>query len=67
MAAAWLMAVLFATFPVRDVKEMGADIVIGSNVASGLLPSEKVRNALQILLQIAFLEKLKMQKPSAAM
>ncbi|OQP60296.1 patatin-like phospholipase family protein [Niastella populi] len=41
-------------FPVRDVKEMGADIVIGSNVASGLLPSEKVRNALQILLQIAF-------------
>jgi NTE family protein len=41
-------------FPVRDVKEMGADIVIGSNVATGLLPSEKVRNALQILLQIAF-------------
>ncbi|WP_205511328.1 patatin-like phospholipase family protein [Longitalea arenae] len=41
-------------FPVRDVKEMGANIVIGSNVASGLLPSEKVRNALQILLQIAF-------------
>jgi NTE family protein len=41
-------------FPVRDVKDMGADIVIGSNVASGLLPSEKVRNALQILLQIAF-------------
>jgi NTE family protein len=41
-------------FPVRDVKEMGADLVIGSNVASGLLPSEKVRNVLQILLQIAF-------------
>jgi NTE family protein len=41
-------------FPVRDVKEMGADIVIGSNVTSGLLPSDKVRNALQILLQIAF-------------
>lgn len=41
-------------FPVRDVKEMGADYVIGSNVASGLLPSDKVRNALQILLQVAF-------------
>jgi len=41
-------------FPVRDVKEMGADYVIGSNVANGLLPSEKVRNALQILMQIAF-------------
>lgn len=41
-------------FPVKDVKEMGADIVIGSNVASGLLPSEKIRNVFQILLQVAF-------------
>jgi NTE family protein len=41
-------------FPVRDVKEMGADLVIGSNVSSGLLPSEQVRNAIQILFQIAF-------------
>jgi len=41
-------------FPVRDVKEMGADIVIGSNVANGLLSSEKVTNALQVLLQVAF-------------
>ncbi|MEP6750325.1 MAG: hypothetical protein ABJB86_21480, partial [Bacteroidota bacterium] len=38
----------------RDVKEMGANFVIGSNVAGGLLPSDKVRNALQILLQVAF-------------
>jgi len=41
-------------FPVRDVREMGADIVIGSNVATGLLPSDKVRNVFQILLQVAF-------------
>ncbi len=41
-------------FPVRDVKEMGADFVIGSNVAGGLLSSDKVRNAIQVLLQIAF-------------
>ena len=41
-------------FPVRDVREMGADYVIGSNVALGLLPKEKVTNALQILMQIAF-------------
>jgi NTE family protein len=41
-------------FPVRDVKEMGADFVIGSNVAGGLLPSDKVRNAIQVLLQVAF-------------
>ncbi len=45
---------LVRNFPVRDVKEMGADFVIGSNVASGLLPSDKVRNAFQILLQVAF-------------
>ncbi len=41
-------------FPVRDVKDMGADIVIGSNVSGGLLPSDKVRNAIQVLMQIAF-------------
>ncbi|MBI1783256.1 MAG: patatin-like phospholipase family protein [Sphingobacteriales bacterium] len=41
-------------FPVRDVKEMGADIVIGSNVAGPLLPSDKVQNAIQVLLQVAF-------------
>jgi len=41
-------------FPVRDVREMGANIVIGSNVAGGLLPSDKIRNVFQILLQVAF-------------
>ncbi|MFT3934691.1 MAG: patatin-like phospholipase family protein [Chitinophagaceae bacterium] len=41
-------------FPVRDVKEMGANFVIGSNVAGGLLASDKVRNAIQVLLQVAF-------------
>ncbi|MFI5194228.1 MAG: patatin-like phospholipase family protein [Chitinophagales bacterium] len=41
-------------FPVRDVKEMGAQIVIGSNVSQGLLAANKVNNALQVLLQVAF-------------
>ncbi|MEO6930534.1 MAG: patatin-like phospholipase family protein, partial [Chitinophagaceae bacterium] len=41
-------------FPVRDVREMGADIVIGSNVASGLFPANKKLNAFQILFQVAF-------------
>jgi len=41
-------------FPVKDVKEMGADIVVGSNVANGLLPSQKVRNILQLMMQVAF-------------
>ncbi|HSZ87345.1 MAG TPA: patatin-like phospholipase family protein [Puia sp.] len=41
-------------FPVTDVKKMGADFVIGSNVTNELLTSDKVNNALQVLLQIAF-------------
>lgn len=41
-------------FPVRDIKEMGADFVIGSRVSTGLLPKEKVNNALQIIMQIVF-------------
>lgn len=41
-------------FPVSDAKNMGADIVIGSNVAGGLLPKEKINNVFQVLLQVAF-------------
>lgn len=41
-------------FPVQDVKAMGADLVIGSNVATGLLTSDKVRSVIQVLLQVAF-------------
>lgn len=49
-------------FPVRDVKEMGADIVIGSTVATGLLPPEKIKNVIQLLLQIAFFREAEDQK-----
>jgi NTE family protein len=41
-------------FPVKDVKEMGADYVIGSNVSSALLAPDKVVNAIQVLMQVAF-------------
>ncbi|HEY4205678.1 MAG TPA: patatin-like phospholipase family protein [Puia sp.] len=41
-------------FPVRDVREMGADLVIGSNVSGSLLTSKQVTNAIQVLLQVAF-------------
>ena len=54
-------------FPVRDVREMGANYVIGSNVTGGLLPSEKVRNALQVLLQIAFFGEERDKKEEVAM
>ena len=41
-------------FPVRDVRDMGADIVIGSDLSGPPRTSEQVTNALQVLLQIAF-------------
>ncbi len=41
-------------FPVKDVREMGANIVIGSNLSGPLRTSDQVTNALQVLLQVAF-------------
>jgi NTE family protein len=41
-------------FPVKEVREMGAKVVIGSNVSSALLSPEKVINAIQVLMQVAF-------------
>ena len=40
--------------PVSEVREMGADYVIASNVSHGLKPNEELSNALQVLMQIAF-------------
>jgi NTE family protein len=45
---------LLRNFPVKDVRDMGADIVIGSNVSGPLRSSDQVTNALQVLLQVAF-------------
>ena len=39
-------------FPVTDVKEMGADIVIGVNLFTGLPEISKINSALDILYQI---------------
>lgn len=41
-------------FPVSEVKDMGADFIIGSSVAAGLLSSEDLNNPLQVINQIAF-------------
>lgn len=41
-------------FPVKDVREMGANIVIGSNVSGPLRSPDQVINPLQVLLQVAF-------------
>ena len=41
-------------FPVKDVRQMGADLVIGSNVSGALRSSQQVTNPIQVLLQVAF-------------
>lgn len=45
---------LVRNFPVKNVKQMGADIVIGSNVTAGLAKVDKIRNPVDVLLQMAF-------------
>jgi NTE family protein len=45
---------LVRNFPVKNVKEMGADIVIGSNVTNGLAKIDKIKNPVDVLLQMAF-------------
>lgn len=43
---------IIRNFPVTDVKEMGADVVIGVNLFSGLTKLEKLNTALDIMYQI---------------
>jgi NTE family protein len=41
-------------FPVRDVKDMGADHTIGVNLSQGLLKADQLHTAVDVLYQIAF-------------
>ncbi|MEJ1239397.1 patatin-like phospholipase family protein [Chryseolinea sp. T2] len=41
-------------FPVRDVKDMGAEYVIGVNLSQGLATADKLNSVLDILYQIGF-------------
>ncbi len=45
---------LVRNFPVKNVREMGADITIGSNVSGGLSTKEEISNAVDVILQMAF-------------
>ena len=45
---------LVRNFPVKNVREMGADIVIGSNVTNGLSKIEKIKTPVDVLFQMAF-------------
>jgi NTE family protein len=42
---------ILRNFPVQDAKEMGADIIIGVNVSSGLYSRNQLNSALQIMDQ----------------
>src|SRR6478752_538447 len=43
-------------FPVLDVKQMGADYVIGVNLNEGLLKADDLKTSFDILLQLVFLK-----------
>lgn len=58
---------LIRNFPVSDVRKMGADIVIGSNVSSGLLSAEKLTSPVQILMQIAFYKEAELSRDEVAL
>ncbi|MFN3528570.1 MAG: patatin-like phospholipase family protein [Bacteroidia bacterium] len=42
-------------FPVMDVRDMGADLLIGVNVSAAYIPPEQLNSAISILYQTAFL------------
>ena len=42
-------------FPVRELKDFGADYIIGSSVSSGLLQEDEVTDFTTILMQVMFL------------
>lgn len=46
---------LVRNFPVEEVKEMGADVVIGVFVSSDLKPKEELTNMVEVLSQSAFI------------
>lgn len=58
---------LIRNFPASDVKKMGADIIIGSNVSSGLLSAEKLVSPIQILMQIAFYKEAELSGDEVAL
>ena len=46
---------LLRNFPVQEVIEMGADIVIGVNVSGGLYPRDQLNNMMNVMAQSAFI------------
>ncbi len=52
-------------YPIDEVKKMGADIIIGVDVQSGLLNKDELRNATKIFFQITNLQMIEKMKASA--
>ncbi len=52
---------LIRNFPASDVKKMGADIIIGSDVASGLKAPDKLSSPIDVLLQITFFKEAELR------
>ncbi|MDH7461364.1 patatin-like phospholipase family protein [Chitinophagaceae bacterium 26-R-25] len=52
---------LIRNFPASDVKKMGADIIVGSDVAQGLKSPEKLNSPIEVLLQIAFFKEAELR------
>jgi len=46
---------LLRNFPVQEIIEMGADIVIGVNVSGGLYPRDQLNNMVNVMAQSAFI------------
>lgn len=57
---------LVRNFPVSDAKAMGADIVIGSSVLTGMLSKEKIRTPMQALMQVALFKEFDDNKKQVA-
>jgi len=52
-------------YPIDEVKKMGADIVIGVDVQSGLLNKDQLRDATKIFFQITNLQMIEKMKANA--
>lgn len=52
-------------YPIDEVRKMGADIIIGVDVQSGLLPKEELKSASKIFFQITNLQMIERMKINA--
>ncbi|HSD09210.1 patatin-like phospholipase family protein [Flavobacterium sp.] len=54
-------------YPIEEVRKMGADIVIGVDVQSGLLSKDELRSASKVFFQITNLQMIERMKTNASL